>query len=130
MDISMRINRTLVYGGVFLVAVGVALFVVDQRPFALDSIVSVVRLWPLALIAIGAGIALRRTPFGFASGLVAAAVPGVLLGLTMAAAPRLPVMNGPWWDRMEAAYERYHCVDVTGDIHLGNLEITPMGGCT
>lgn len=125
----MRMNRMLVYVGVFLVALGVALFVVDQRPFAIDSFVSVLRLWPLALIAIGAGIALRRTQFGLASGLLAAAVPGVLLGLTMAATPRLPVMDYPWWDRMEAAYERYHCVDVTGDVHLGTLEITPMGGC-
>jgi len=85
MDTSMRMNRTLVYAGVFLVALGVALFVVDQRPFAMDSIVAVLRLWPLALIAIGAGIALRRTQFAMASGLIAAAVPGLLLGLTMAA---------------------------------------------
>jgi hypothetical protein len=130
MDTSMRMNRTLVYAGVFLVALGVALLVVDQRPFAMDSIVAVLRLWPLALIAIGAGIALRRTQFAMASGLIAAAVPGLLLGLTMAAMPRLPVMSGPWWERMEAAYERYHCVDVSGDIRVGNLEITPMGGCT
>jgi hypothetical protein len=130
MDTPMRINRTLVYVGVFLVALGVALFAVDQRPFAFDSVVSVLRLWPLALIAVGAAIALRRTQFGLASGLLAAAVPGVLLGLTLAMTPRLPVMSGPWWQRMEAAYERYHCVDVTGDIRLGNLEITPMGGCS
>jgi hypothetical protein len=129
MDTPMHMNRTLVYAGVFLVALGAALYIVDQRPFATDSIVAVLRAWPLALITIGAALALRRTQIGFASGLLAAAVPGVLLGLTMAMMPRLPITSGPWWDRMEAAYERYHCVDVTGDIQLGTLDITPIGGC-
>ena len=126
----MRINRTLVYVVVFLVALGVAIFVVDQRPFAIDSVVSVLRLWPLALIAVGAGIALRRTQLGLASGLLAAAVPGVLLGLTLAMTPRLAIESG-YVDRLHEFYRHeYVCPDLGTHIQVGTLEVTPIGGCS
>jgi hypothetical protein len=130
MDTPMRINLTLVYVGVFLVALGVALFAIDQRPFAIGSVVSVLRLWPLALIAIGAGIALRRTQFGLASGLLAAAVPGVLLGLTLAMTPRLAIESG-YVDKLRELYRHeYECADLGTHIQVGTLEITSMGGCS
>jgi hypothetical protein len=129
METAMRINRTLVYAGVFLVAIGLAIFAVDQRPFATDTVLSVLRLWPLALIAIGAGIALRRTQLGLASGLIAAAVPGLLLGVTMAATPPVAIDSG-FAERIRAAYRHeYECADFSGHIRVGDLEITPMGGC-
>ena len=84
----MRLNRTLLYTGAFLAAIGVALLAADFAPLATDALIGVLRLWPLALVAIGVGIALRRTRLSVASGLLAAAAPGLVLGVAMAATPR------------------------------------------
>jgi hypothetical protein len=129
MDTSMGLNRTLLYTGVFLTAIGVALLVVDFGRPETVALTGALRLWPLGLIAIGLGIVLRRTQFSLASGLLAAAVPGLLLGATMAATPRLAVEYGVW-DRIKAAYEREHqCADYGAHIDFGNVEIDPIGGC-
>jgi hypothetical protein len=129
METPMHLNRTLLYTGVFLAAIGGALLAVDLGRPETNALIGALRLWPLALIAIGLGIALRRTQISLASGLLAAAVPGLLLGATMAATPRFAVDHGVW-DRLKAAYEReYHCVDSGARIDFGNVEIDPIGGC-
>jgi len=84
----MRVHHKLVYAGVFLVAIGGVLVAADQNAIANDTLVAVLRLWPLAIIAIGLGLALRKTRIGFSTGMLAAAVPGLLLGGAFAAAPR------------------------------------------
>jgi hypothetical protein len=53
-------------------------------------LVEVLRLWPLAVIAIGLSVALRRTRLSLAGLLLAAAVPGLVVGAAFAAAPRFP----------------------------------------
>jgi hypothetical protein len=85
----MRINRALLYAGTFLVAIGGVLVVVDQGLLATSTVSDALRYWPLAVIAIGAGLVLRHTQVSLASGLLAAAVPGLLLGGTFAVAPRI-----------------------------------------
>ena len=55
----MRLNRTLLYTGVFLVAIGSAVVAADLLSTA--ALIDLLRLWPVAVIAIGLGIALRRT---------------------------------------------------------------------
>jgi hypothetical protein len=82
----------------------------------------------LALIAVGLGIALRRSQISLASGLLAAAVPGLILGGAMALGPRLAVERG-YWDEFKAAYERHHCADLGAHVDLGTVEIDPIGGC-
>jgi hypothetical protein len=125
----MRLNRTLLYTGVFLVAIGGAVMAVDFGPVSTPALTDALRLWPLAVIAIGLGIALRRTQVSLASGLLAAAVPGLVLGAAMAAAPRLAVERG-FWDEFQAAYERHHpCTDVERYVEFGNVRIDPMGEC-
>jgi hypothetical protein len=84
----MRVNHRLVYAGVFLVALGGVLVATDQGAIANETLVALLRLWPLAIIAIGLGLVLRRTQIGFSTGMLAAAVPGLLLGGAFAAAPR------------------------------------------
>jgi hypothetical protein len=129
MDTPMRLNRTLLYTGVFLVAIGGAVMAADLGPVSIPALTDVLRLWPLALIAIGLGIALRRTQVSLASGVLAAAVPGLVLGVAMAAAPRLAVERG-FWDEFKAAYERHHpCTDVERYVEFGNVRIDPMGDC-
>ena len=85
----MRINRALLCSGTLLVAIGGVLVVVDQGVLTTSTVSDALRYWPLAILAIGAGLVLRHTQVSLASGLLAAAVPGLLLGGTLAVAPRI-----------------------------------------
>ena len=85
----MRINRTLLYAGVFLVAIGAIVVVANQNVVDTPTLTGAVRLWPLAVIAIGAALVVRRTRFSFAGGMLAAAVPGIVLGSAFAIVPRV-----------------------------------------
>jgi hypothetical protein len=90
----MRINRKFLGWGVFLVAIGGVLVAADLSAVDSATIADALRLWPLALVAIGLGIALRRTRFSLPAGLLAAAVPGLVLGGAFAVAPRIAVDCG------------------------------------
>lgn len=86
----MKINRRFLYTGVFFLAAGgvaVAARAVAATP---DDIAAAFVLWPVAVIAIGIALLLRRTRFGLAGGMIAAALPGLLLGGAVLAAPALP----------------------------------------
>lgn len=72
--------------GVFLVAAG-AVMLAGQDAATREAIVSALRLWPLAIVAIGVGLILRRTRLNLAGAVVAALVPGLLFGGVVAAAP-------------------------------------------
>lgn len=90
----MRVNRRFLYWGVFLVAIGGVLVAADLGRVDAATIADALRLWPLAVVAIGVGIVLRRTRFSLTGGLLAAAVPGLLLGGGFAIAPRIAVDRG------------------------------------
>ena len=85
----MRINRRFLYAGVFLVAMGGIVAVANANLVDTQALANVVRLWPLAVIAIGAALVVRRTRFSFAGGMLAAAVPGIVLGSGFAMVPRV-----------------------------------------
>ena len=125
----MRLNRTLLYAGVFVAAVGVALLIADVGQYGSTTLVEILGLWPLAVIAAGVGLVVRRTPVSLVGGLLAVALPGLLLGGVLALGPRLAVDRG-YFHRLEAAYERYHCVDFGARLDFGNVEIDPTGGCS
>ena len=65
-----------------------------SAPWLRAVIVDVLRLWPLALVAIGLGLVLRRTRFRLPGGMLAAAAPGLLLGAGLAVAPRIAIDCG------------------------------------
>lgn len=90
----MRVNRRFLYWGVFLVAIGGVLVVADLAAIDSATIADALRLWPVAIVAIGVGLILRRTRFSVAGGLLAAAVPGLLLGGAFAVAPHFSVDCG------------------------------------
>ena len=90
----MRVNRRFLYWGVFLVAIGGVLVAADLAAVDSSTIADGLRLWPLAIVAIGVGLLLRRTRFSLAGGLIAAAVPGLLLGGGFAAVPHFAVDCG------------------------------------
>ena len=84
----MRVNRRFLYWGIFLVAIGGVLVAADLRAVDTATISGALRLWPLAIIAIGLSIVLRRTQLSLAGLLVAAAIPGLVVGGALAVAPR------------------------------------------
>ncbi len=90
----MRVNRRFLYWGVFLVAIGGVLVAVDLAAVDSSTVADALRLWPLAIVAIGIGLILRQTRLSVAGGLLAAAIPGLLLGGAFAAAPRLSIDCG------------------------------------
>ncbi len=85
----MRVNRRFLYWGVFLVAIGAVLVAADLHAVDAATIADALRLWPLAFVAIGLGLVLRRTRFSLPGGMIAVAVPGLLLGGGFAVAPRI-----------------------------------------
>jgi len=87
----MRVNRRFLYWGVFLVAIGGVLVAADLSAVDAATIADALRLWPLAIVAIGLGLLLRRTRFSVAGGMLAAAVPGLVLGGGFALVPRVGV---------------------------------------
>ena len=90
----MNVNRRFLYWGVFLVSAGAVMLVAQGDAVDSELVTQALRLWPVAVIALGVGLLLRRTRFGLAGGLIAAAMPGLLLGGLVVVAPRLPMGCG------------------------------------
>jgi hypothetical protein len=84
----MRVNRAFIYAGLFLVAIGGVIVAADLGSVDAATLGDGLRLWPLAIIAIGLGLALRRSRAGLSAGILAAAMPGLLVGSAVAIAPR------------------------------------------
>ncbi len=84
----MRVNRRFLYWGIFLVAIGGVLVAADLRAVDTATLTDALRLWPLAVVAIGLSIVLRRTRLSLPGLLFAAAVPGLVVGGALAVAPR------------------------------------------
>ena len=84
----MRVNRRFLYWGIFLVAIGGVLVAADLRAVDTATLTDTLRLWPLAVIAIGLSLVLRRTRLSLPGLLLAAAVPGLVVGGALAVAPR------------------------------------------
>ena len=85
----MRVNRRFLYAGLFLMVIGAVLVAADLGAVDTAVLTDIARLWPLALVAIGVGIVLRRSQFSLPSGMLAAAIPGLVLGGALAVAPRV-----------------------------------------
>jgi hypothetical protein len=84
------IHRTALFAGVALAAAGTVMLIGVNDTTAGDAILSALRLWPLALVALGVALLARRTRFAVAGTLVAALLAGVLIGGAAVAAPELP----------------------------------------
>ena len=84
----MRVNSRLLYWGVVLVAIGGVLVAADLRAIDTSTLTEALRLWPLAVVAVGLSIVLRRTQLSLPALLLAAALPGFVVGAAFAIAPR------------------------------------------
>ncbi len=85
----MQVNRRFLNIGVFLVAAGAVMLVAQSGAIDREAVARALGLWPVVVIALGLGILLRRTRLGLAGGMLAAAMPGLLLGGLVVAAPQL-----------------------------------------
>ena len=81
------VNRKLLYMGVFLAAAGAAMLVIRGEAVGGEVVTQALRLWPILVIGLGVGLLLRGTRFGVAGGVLAAAMPGLLFGGLVVAAP-------------------------------------------
>lgn len=84
----MRVNRRLLAWGVFLLTLGGVLVAADLRTVDTAMLTGLVRLWPLAVLAIGLGMVLRRTTLALPLALAAALLPGLVVGAALAVVPR------------------------------------------
>jgi hypothetical protein len=126
----VKVNRRLLNWGVFLVAAGGVMLVAQGGAVDSGTVAEALRLWPVAVIALGVALLLRRTRFGLAGGMVAAAMPGLLLGGLVVAAPQLAPGCG---DVVPASYTtRQGTFDgaATVDLRLacGDVSITTVPG--
>jgi hypothetical protein len=85
----MRVNHRFLYWGIFLVAIGGVLVVADLRLIDTAALTDALRLWPLAVVATGLGMVLRRTELRVPGLMLSAALPGLVLGAGLAAGPRV-----------------------------------------
>ena len=91
----MKVNRRLLNWGVFFIAAGGVLLAAQGGALGDDAIAQALRLWPVLVIALGVALLLRRTRFSLAGGMLAAAVPGLLIGGMLVAAPAAVAQVGP-----------------------------------
>ena len=84
----MRVNGRFLFWGIFLVAIGGVLVASDLRVVDTAALSDLLRLWPLAVVAIGVSLVLRRTELRIPALVIAAAIPGLVLGAAFAVGPR------------------------------------------
>jgi hypothetical protein len=89
----MRLNRSRLNWGVFFIVLGAVPLAYQQGAVSAAQLSDVWRLWPLALVGIGLGLVLSRTPANFVGGLVVAACVGLVFGSLFAVGPRLGCNN-------------------------------------
>ena len=128
----MTVKRGLLYFGVFLVAAGGVTLLVSAGVLDKDRVADVVAWWPLAVIAIGAGLVLRHTRAAVPGGVVAAAVPGLLFGAMFVAVPALPtpctdaVTDGATAIDREGSFGSAARVEI--ELSCGDLAVTTAPG--
>jgi hypothetical protein len=89
----MRIDRSLLNWGVFLVALGGIPLAVDQGWLESDIARDLGQLWPLILVGIGLGLILRWTPIAWFGGALVAATFGIIFGAAVVALPDEDISN-------------------------------------
>lgn len=85
----MNVSRALLYSGTFLIAAGAVMVVANLRGIDDQFVSDLLHLWPLVPVALGVGLLLRGSRLSWAGGMLAVAVPGVVLGGALAVGPNL-----------------------------------------
>ena len=131
----MTVRRGLLYFGVFLVAAGGVTLLASAGVLDETRVADALAWWPLAVIAIGAGLVLRHTRAALPGGVVAAAVPGLMLGAMFVAVPEIPAFPTPCTDGVtdgataisrEGSFGASAEVDI--ELSCGDLAVTTAPG--
>jgi len=124
------INRRLLYTGAFLVAMGAVLLLARSDALAGDTVAGALRFWPVVVIGLGAGLLLRGTRLGIAGGVLAAALPGLLIGGLVVAAPDMTpecrLADPASYSTRQGTFEEAATVDL--QIDCGHLSVTTGSG--
>ena len=129
----MTVRRGSLYLGAFLVAAGGVTLLTSAGVLDPARVVDALAWWPVAVIAIGAALVLRRTSAAIPAGLVAAVTPGLLLGATFVAVPDI---STPCTDAAGggAPITREGAFGTTAEVDLelscGELAVTTAPGST
>ncbi len=126
----MRVNRRFLYWGVFFVAMGGVMVAADLRGVDAPTLERALGLWPLAVVAVGVAIVVRRTRFNPSAWVVAAAMPGLLLGGALTVAPPVPIDCGGGqpasFATSQGTFDGPATIDVTSG--CGSLAVTAAAG--
>ena len=90
----MAVRRRPLYWGIFFVTAGAVMLLGQGSNLDHDAVRQAMALWPVAVIAIGIALLLRGTRLGLPGGMVAAAMPGLLLGGVVVAGPDVAIDCG------------------------------------
>jgi LiaF transmembrane domain len=125
------VNRKFLYWGVFFVAIGAVLLADQGNLISGDSVAPALGLWPVVIIALGVALVLRRTRAGMTGGVIAAALPGLLLGGLVVAAPNVTtpgcrVVQPSSYTTRQGTFGSQ--ARVTIDLSCGDLEVAAGSG--
>jgi len=90
----VRVNRSLLAWGVFLIVLGLVPLVAREGLIPEDLVANAWQLWPLLLVGAGIGLVLRGTRASLIGGLIVAITFGLLGGSLIATGPRFPAVGG------------------------------------
>lgn len=129
----MTIRRGSLYTGAFLLAAGAVTLAAAAGAVNREAVADIVGvLWPLAVIAVGAGLVLRRSRAALAGGLVAAVLPGLALGASVVATPPVSVPCTDGAAPVRATETRDGSFGSTAAVNLtlscGELSVTTQPG--
>jgi len=85
----MKLNRSRLNWGVFLIVLGAVSIAYHQGLVSLSTLRDAWQLWPLIVVGVGLGLVLSRTPAYFVGGLLVAASMGLVIGSLFAIGPQL-----------------------------------------
>lgn len=117
----MTVRRGLLYLGAFLVAAGGVTLLDAAGRLDHAALVDLLAWWPVAIIAIGLALVLRRTAAAIPAGVLAAVTPGLLLGGMVVSVPDLPTpcaIDGADGTATGAAVTRDGSFDATARVDL------------
>jgi len=131
----MRVHHRFLYVGIFLLAIGGVIVAADLGAIDAATLTDALRFWPLALVAIGLSLVLRRTRAVLPLVIVAAALPGLVLGAAFAVVPRFASDCGARGDAQVVAtpqgtFEVPATVVVRGGCGSVNVTTAPGNGRT
>jgi len=138
----MRIvHGTLLFVGVSLATAGIVMLIGLGDTTARDVIGEAVRFWPIAVIALGAGLLVRQTRYALVGTLVAATLAGFVFGGAVVAARDAydslctdgvaPAAAQRFAHELETLDHRtaWHPAELDRSAWAGSVVLNPAGGC-